>query len=325
MDVKLTILIPTYNREQGLKSLLKNLQSQGHTGEYKIVVSDNHSDYDVQQMVSREFDSTFADHITVNSWNFNIGMSSNISVSYLLVNTEWCWIISDDDEIMPHALDTVLGDIERFACSDVIAVKYSLKDKVRHEDRSLKTLDEFMDYYDNDARKGELYYLSMLVNMEKAKKYLVFLTEYSYTYISFLIPLIKGLQDGKHVFVSQQELIKYSERAKDNWSAVRYVNVMLGVRTFADIDFALSSKQEKRLLKIVSANLPLIRCTSKTVQQSNRFRRKLVWKNSYFFFKRNSNYAVRLLCRILYLLRFDLYEFARTIYFKYINKTQQYS
>ena len=316
----LTILIPTYNREKGLKNLLENLYSQGHIGEYKIVISDNHSDYDVRKMIDDNFDKAFSEMITVNTWSFNVGMSSNISISYLLADTRWCWCISDDDKILDGSVSAVLSDIKKFDGEDITAVKYSLLNKVQHENRYINSLDDFLDYYSDKSRKGELYYLSMLYNMDTVRPYLGLLTEYSYTYISFLIPLLKGLLDGKRFFVSSRPCIEYSERADDNWSAKRYVNVMLGVRTFADIDFNIPAKKHRKLLKVISQNLPLIRVTSKIAQQNGCFRRRLLWKNSYFMYKRNANVFMRMLCYLLYITDFDLYEVCRKLYYRHINK-----
>ncbi|MBR1627273.1 MAG: glycosyltransferase family 2 protein [Bacteroidales bacterium] len=318
--MNLTVLIPTFNREKGLKNLLENLYSQGHIGEYKIVISDNHSDYDVRKMIDDNFDKSFSEIITVNKWNFNVGMSSNISISYLLVDTRWCWCISDDDKVLDGSIDTVLSDIKKFDNENITAVKYSLLNKVQHENRYINSFDDFLNYYSVKSRRGELYYLSMLYNMDNIRPYLGLLTEHSYTYISFLIPLLKGLLDGKRFFVSSRPCIEYSERADDNWSAKRYVNVMLGVRTFADIDFNISAKWQRKLLKVISQNLPLIRITGKITQQKTFFRRRLLWKNSYFMYKRNANVFMRLLCYILFVTNFDLYGLCRKIYYRHINK-----
>ena len=317
--MNLTILIPTFNREESLKIILKALQSQGHIGEYQIVISNNHSDYDVSKMIDDEFDDEFKKNISVNTWSFNVGMCSNISISYLLVKTKWCWCISDDDKVLDGCIDRILQDIKTFDKENITAVKYSLLNKVQHENRYIDSLDDFLNYYSPKSRRGELYYLSVLFNMDNIKPYLGLLTEYSYTYISFVIPIIKGLIDGKRLFVSSYSCIEYSERAEDNWSAKRYTKVMLGVRTFADIDFGISSKQHRKLLKVISQNLPLIRVTSKITQQRGWFRRRLLWKNTYFMYKRNANIFLRMFCAFLYLINFDLYETCRKIYYRHIN------
>ncbi len=317
----LTVLIHTYNREERLKNLLFNLYSQGHIGEYKIVISDNHSSYDVKKMIEENFDVEFVKNITVNSWSFNVGMATNVAICYLLVNTKWCWCISDDDKVLPGSIDKIFEDIKQYDDDGkTAAVKYSLLNKVKHENRFIYSVDDFLNYYSDKTKKGELYYLSILYNLDMIKPYLGDLTAYSYTFISFLAPIIKSLIDGKRVFVSSHSCIEYSERADDNWSAKRYIQVMLGVRAFGDINFDISSKQQRKLLKVVSNNLPLIQVTSKITQQKGRFRRRLLWKNGYSFYKRNANIFVRLICIILYWINFDLYETCRKIYYRHINK-----
>ena len=102
MEIKegLTILIPTYNRRERLLNTLHSISNQGHWGEYKIVIVDNCSNYNVKETIESEFPDAFTQSITVHRWYFNTGMSTNISIAFEFVDTKWCWFISDDDEIL---------------------------------------------------------------------------------------------------------------------------------------------------------------------------------------------------------------------------------
>lgn len=48
MNGKLTIGIPTYNREKQLENQLKNILKQDLSGLEEILIIDNNSDYDVE-------------------------------------------------------------------------------------------------------------------------------------------------------------------------------------------------------------------------------------------------------------------------------------
>lgn len=205
----LTILITTFNRRERLLRTLQQIEQQGHFEQYCILISDNCSDYDVRDMIDKEFRPPFRDLVTVHKWNFNIGMSSNISVSFALVDTAWCLYLSDDDILLPGAIKRICEDIDKNP--EAIALKYSLKGRKSYPDRVLNTIDDFISLYEEiPSQINEMYYLVRVYHLSKLKDCKIYYTDYSYTYISFLIPLLFGLKKRYgYVKTSSFNLIEY--------------------------------------------------------------------------------------------------------------------
>lgn len=178
----LTILITTFNRRERLLRTLQQIEQQGHFEQYCILISDNCSDYDVRDMIDKEFRPPFRDLVTVHKWNFNIGMSSNISVSFALVDTAWCLYLSDDDILLPGAIKRICEDIDKNP--EAIALKYSLKGRKSYPDRVLNTIDDFISLYEEiPSQINEMYYLVRVYHLSKLKDCKIYYTDYSYTYI----------------------------------------------------------------------------------------------------------------------------------------------
>lgn len=251
---ELTLLVTTYNRKERLLNMLRSIERQGLFDNYSVLISDNHSDYDVSEFLSNELSSEFLSVITVHTWSFNIRMSSNISVSLALVQTPWCLFLSDDDEMTPDSLAVILDDINKNP--NAIALKYSLLGYTPYPDTEFLTLQDFISYYENNIDKAkEMYYLSRVYNLRLLGDYCGYFTEYSYTYISFLVPLFFALRDRiGYVKTSSFSTIEYKMcPSNENWFFnERYVKTELGISTVSDILLNNDSFEEKdRLMAIV--------------------------------------------------------------------------
>lgn len=296
-EPNLTILIPTYNRREQLIELLKSIEKQGHFDEYKVVISDNHSNYDVQESVNRNFSVEFKNIITVHSWGFNTGMATNISVPFLLIKTEWCWMIGDDDSLIQGAVDIVLKQINEYR--DVLAIKNTLSGFLPHEETSLSSIPEFIDYYSKEERGGEMMYLSMVYNLNNLRPYISKVTEYSYSYLSFLLPILFGLKDGLKFKLSSNQIIKYRNDASDNWAKVRALKVALGIRTIMDINFDIPDKQLKALHKVFMREIKVGFCMQSIINIPSKYYRNLLWSNLKPLFKVSSTWYNLIICRIV--------------------------
>lgn len=297
---QLTILIPTYNRQSQLLELLESLQKQGHFGEYSIIICDNCSDYDIKKTLSDRLVKDFISSIKINKWSFNTGMATNLSIPFLLVDTEWCWFLSDDDFITENALDVILTQIHKY--QNVLAIKNSLIGHLKHDDIYINSVEEFVDYYNNDQRNGEMMYLSMIYNMKKLSPFFGRITEYSYTNLSFLLPVLFGLSAGGRMKLESFEAIQYRENAGDNWTNVRALKVALGIRTLMDVDFGIGRTLHKRLMKVLLRNVRSLFCLVAITKHPSWYYRKIIWSNLQPMFKLNTPWYKRYLCNMLFYL-----------------------
>lgn len=249
---KLTILIPTYNRKDYLLSTLKNIFCNGHLGEYDLVISDNHSDYDIKKEIETVFSSDFTSNITINQWPFNVGMSTNLAISFFLPKTHWCLMLSDDDVLNDHLLDKVFLDIEKYDSS--CAIKYSIEGCEKHIDGDLQNISDFSDYYKDKRRAGDKMYLAMLYNLQILHPYLSYMTIYSYTYLSFLVALLKCLEEKKGgIHTSSFIAFHYQVHNEVSFkkSQTSYLRTVLGIRTIDDVIMTFKGENRKKLKKAI--------------------------------------------------------------------------
>lgn len=274
---RLTLVIPTYNRSSQLRELLTSIEKQGHRDEFKVLICDNHSDYDITQSLLEGFDRNFIDIITIKRWPFNTGMSTNISIPFLFIDTEWCWIIGDDDTITDGAIEIILNQIQEFPRA--LAIKNSLKDFIKHKDLKVSSIESFIEYYSNKKLAGEMMYLSMVYNMKELCPYLSKVTEYSYSHLSFLIPILFGLINGGYMVFSSFEAIRYRSFANDNWASARALPTVLGIRTILDVDFGLNDKTTKSLNELLIRGIKIGFCLRALLTIPSNYRRRQVWQN----------------------------------------------
>ena len=101
--MKLSICIPTFNRRDKLPNCLNSIYiaSKKTNIDFEVCISDNGSDYNVDDIVNK-FNDKFK--IKVNKNKSNIGYMSNLIKVISLSESEFVWAIGDDDLLMPHSL-----------------------------------------------------------------------------------------------------------------------------------------------------------------------------------------------------------------------------
>jgi glycosyltransferase involved in cell wall biosynthesis len=104
VEARLTIAIPTYNRAANLQAQLGRLAPQ-LTPAVRCAVHDNASP-DATAQVVRAYASHGIAHIRNPA---NIGAERNFLRCFEECQTEWLWILSDDDPILPNAVAELLA------------------------------------------------------------------------------------------------------------------------------------------------------------------------------------------------------------------------
>lgn len=103
---KLSICIPTYNREQFLGELLESILAQAKPSEVEIVVSDNASTDNTSQLIAK-FQTRYS-KITYAVAPQNMGPDRNYLTSVALAHGEYCWLMGSDDVLPPGAIAAML-------------------------------------------------------------------------------------------------------------------------------------------------------------------------------------------------------------------------
>ena len=123
--VLLSICIPTFNRAGYLKKLLANLLSQAaeldDPSQVEVVVSDNASD-DATAGVLKEFER---EGLVAETNAENIGGAANLYKAIRMASGEYCWLMGDDDHIVPGALRKLIKIIAENRGAGLFYVNYS--------------------------------------------------------------------------------------------------------------------------------------------------------------------------------------------------------
>lgn len=105
---KLTVAIPTYDREAYLRQTLESLQNQTEQS-FKVILFDNASPYDVETLIA-EFPSLT---ITLKSNPTNIGNQANFErVMTYEFDTPYVMVFHDDDTIHPNYFEDALSVLD---------------------------------------------------------------------------------------------------------------------------------------------------------------------------------------------------------------------
>jgi len=109
-DYLLTIAIPTYNRNEILEKNIRLLLPQ-LSDECKLLIIDNNSDILVEETLTSvlsEFPEIDARIIRNRA---NIGAEANFLRCFEYCETEWLWILGDDDDVGEDAVKIILSTI----------------------------------------------------------------------------------------------------------------------------------------------------------------------------------------------------------------------
>lgn len=117
---KITIGLPTYNREKHISNLLDFLYieldalSIDDRNKIEIYISDNCSTDNTKQCIkeSKLYKSGIVD-VTYFQQKTNTGLLGNLKYLYTTVNGEYLWIMGDDDEYKPGIVQKVLNECKK--------------------------------------------------------------------------------------------------------------------------------------------------------------------------------------------------------------------
>lgn len=224
---RLTVVITTYNRQKELINQLRSLCCQGNFDSYSIFISDNCSDYNVENVINDNFPEDFCNIITVHKNKYNVGGAINIANSFQYIDTQWMWLLSDDDETHRDSLKTIFSDIT--SNEDVCWIKYSIAKPL--PDKRINNIKTIFDTFCFDGHCcGEFVYMSNNVyNLDRIRSYIGMAPIYANTCFSQLIPCLFAIKKNKENMLTSSHYV-VSERPgnisyKLSYAFINYTNL----------------------------------------------------------------------------------------------------
>ncbi|WP_291943907.1 glycosyltransferase [Cetobacterium sp.] len=299
--IYLTIAIPTYNRENQLKRTLNELRNNKNKNKIKILILDNCSEYDIFKLKKEFFDL----NIEIKKNNCNIGGNANIARCFEIVETEWMWVLSDDDLPVAGVIDKILKDIE-ISDDKVILLKYSSEVSMEFESKEIVGLENliyFLNKMSPESRFSNLLFISTSVyRVSQLKKYVVYAYQYTNAYfpqVAILFFFLEKHSEYKVKFLKELTVNLVRDK-KDSYIGLL---VGLGILTSTkNMIFNISVDADEKMRSLFTLFTKSYRSNFLALYLSNYQikTKKEILKELYNYSKKDYNYLQKLEFYILY-------------------------
>jgi glycosyltransferase involved in cell wall biosynthesis len=253
-EPKLSICIPSYNRNAAIIKLIKNLLEQlnFYESNLKIIILDNFSPqpYEKDLRKDQKILSAFnAGILKIYRNNYNIGMSANFLKAFELSKSKWLWIVSDDDVILPGAIKVISKKLNTIA-NNIGVIKFTNLNVTPEKNYEIiDNLKKFIDY--NSISKHHFYDFIFISNsiyhVSDFKKILNIGYQNLHTYVPHFLMISEYLKNGGKILNTNIKIVKY-QIPKINYSYALVGG--LGVGGIKYINLNLTKKYEKKYYSI---------------------------------------------------------------------------
>lgn len=246
---KLTIIIPTFNRNEKLLKTLGTVQQLFLITEVDVRIIDNASDIPVELTIAGS--GLVLENLRVHRNSYNVGGNANILRCFEVSQTDWIWILGDSDMPERGALVKIFAAIEQHPD----AVRFGFSNQ-GHEGVCFG-LDEFLTL---SPAFGEMLFVSSAVfNAKVMRKFLHIGFHFSYSMAPHLALLIEALGvDQKTVNFKSNIVSSDKPDNKDCWPTLPSY---LGFTTVLELPAVRKFETHRRLArKIATDNQPIIKC-----------------------------------------------------------------
>lgn len=237
----LTVAIPTYDRNAILRKHLALLMPQ-LTPDCELLIIDNCSPTPVIETIGDLLDSYPEVNARVERNRVNIGAGANLLRCIERCETEWIWVLSDDDLPKPDAIETILKNTEK--SPECVFFNYSTVFKVREKTFTTAGIDEFVERLD---AFGNLVFISTGVFRASAVlPSLKYGYIYCYSWAPFVATLLHALGEQGQCCFSDEHIVEYHATDEKRWS---YINWGLGMGIL--LDAPMTPETRTRLAKSI--------------------------------------------------------------------------
>lgn len=240
----LTIAIPTFDRNEVLARTVSVLLPQLGP-EVRLIIRDNASPRPVAQTLPHLCDEAGV-QIVRNPWN--IGGNANILRCLESCETEWLWVLGDDDLPEADAVRRVLADI-RAADATLVSLNYRCELYERQAELELCGSDEFLARM--DSLSNVLFLSASVFRAPALQQQLRLAHAYAYSNMPHVLALLLALGREGRVKLSMQKIVTWGEAdASGSWSVV---NAALAFPTA--LDLPLPQHQRRLLARKIEADV----------------------------------------------------------------------
>jgi glycosyltransferase involved in cell wall biosynthesis len=226
----LTICIPTFNRPESLRSLLQILLPLASHDEVKVLIIDNASPIPATQVVE-EFPE-FSACVEIIRNPVNIGGNANLCRCFELCNSEWMWLLGDDDLPTPESLNLILAAIDN-STPECCMINWRSGIYPEGVERQIHCMEDIENLCDDQLRFSNFLFISSSVyRIPLLHPFLKEGYHFSFTCAPHLIMPFLAVADGASIRDINQFLVHYGPpQTGHEWNTLYY---LLGVCALAD-------------------------------------------------------------------------------------------
>jgi glycosyltransferase involved in cell wall biosynthesis len=244
----LTIAIPTFDRNQTLNLGLSKLLPQ-LTPDCELLIVDNCSlipiEFTLQSLLS-EYPS-LAVRLVRNG--ANIGGSANVCRCFELCDTEWVWILGDDDHVSEGRIQIILETIRSHP--DVLGINFAISRICRKTNTLANGLREFI--FQIDDFSNLLFLSGNIFRASKLKPFVKYGYHATYSMAPHLVMLLRALSETNQFYFTKQLLVEHSPPNNDQQYPILQAALGMGLLT----DSYLPEDCRRRLLTCIYSTYPV--------------------------------------------------------------------
>ena len=250
--VKLTVAIPTYDRNCILRESLERLLPQLDETT-TLLILDNSSPVPVARAVEETLAAFPRVTCRVIRNRVNVGANANILRCIEHCETQWAWILGDDDVVYPDALAAVLDAAS--ANHECVYINFAA-DVARGCDFSTKGLTEFTLRLDGSANVPWI--SASLYNISRVRSNLRFGYHLTYSMLPHVALLLTSIGADGQCFFSKKQVIDrtVTPAAQDKWSMI---NFALGSAVLLDLPLRPDIREQLATKLLVTTDGPSVR------------------------------------------------------------------
>ncbi|WP_375416581.1 glycosyltransferase family 2 protein [uncultured Hymenobacter sp.] len=210
----LTVVIPTYNRNEKLRHSIDILVPQ--LNEHVIIkVIDNASLTPVRETLDHHAKNPSVEIIRN---QYNVGVSTNLIKCFESCDTEWMWLLGDDDPPSTDAIDGILNDLHLNKDCSFLNYKSAMTSN-RNESFYTVGIEELINKVDHF---GNLLFISVGVyNLHTLKADIRLTHQLSYCLAPHLVYLLSAISSNTKVgFLARRihDASLHNTSAEESWS-----------------------------------------------------------------------------------------------------------
>lgn len=245
---RITVLIPTYNRKEELLDTLTALSIQTNR-DFEVLVGDNCSNYSIEKEIIPLLPHEFVKQVRVYHHKYNVGGSYNMISLLYMCNTEYGWLLGDDDLVQKDAIEKITQKIEKYP--DVNTFWFSIDEQLQ-TDNVMSDMQQLCNLLSQKDYRGDFIFCSNKVyKVKEIGSYFIKTVRHSYICFAQSIPFMESLIEGKRaVVVGNAILAKHRgfSGGEITWN-VNYTAT--GMRTLMDYPTGLKWKEHCRFVKSI--------------------------------------------------------------------------